>query len=128
MSGNRSPGHARNPAHRVETRSAGVRVRIVFNGQIVADTRDAVRLDESGYPPVYYVPRKDVRMDKLARTDHGSYCPYKGQASYFSLRVGDRTAENAAWSYEQPYDEVADIRERLAFYPRKVDMIEVGEA
>jgi uncharacterized protein (DUF427 family) len=128
MSGNRSPGHARNPAHRVDARPAGVRVRIVFNGEIVADTRDAVRLDESGYPPVYYVPRNDVRMEKLARTDHGSYCPYKGQASYFSLQVGDRTAENAAWSYEQPYDEVADIRERLAFYPRKVDRIEVEEA
>jgi uncharacterized protein (DUF427 family) len=128
MSGNRSPGHARNPAHRVDTRPAGVRVRIVFNGEVVADTRDAVRLDESGYPPVYYVPRNDVRMEKVSRTDHGSYCPYKGQASYFSLQVGDRTAENAAWSYEQPYDEVADIRERLAFYRRKVDRIEVEEA
>lgn len=124
MTANSGPGYARNPSHRVQTAPAGVRVRVSFQGEIIADSKDAIRLDEASYPPVFYVPRKDVDMSRLSRTEHQTYCPYKGNAAYFSLAVDGRTAENAVWSYEQPYDEVAVIREYLAFYPNRVDGIE----
>lgn len=124
MSANGSPGHAKHPGHRVATAPAGCRVRVKFAGEVIADTRDAVRLDEADYPAVYYIPRKDVKLERLARTSHHSYCPFKGQASYYSIEGGP---ENAAWTYEQPYDEVAVIRDLLAFYPKKVDSITTGE-
>ena len=124
MTKNSGPGYAKNPAHRVETQPAKVRVRVTFEGAILADTREAIRLQEGGYPPVFYLPRKDVDMSRLARTSHHTYCPYKGQASYFSLVTDGRVEENAVWSYEQPYDEVAVIRELVAFYPDRVDRIE----
>jgi uncharacterized protein (DUF427 family) len=104
-------------------RPAGVRVRITFNGEVVADSRDAVRLDEGDYPPVYYVPRKDVKMERLIRTSHITHCPHKGDATYYSLCNG-RTARNAVWSYEQPLEQVKAIKEHLAFYPDKVDAID----
>jgi uncharacterized protein (DUF427 family) len=95
---------------------------VTFNGDVIADTTDAIRLREADYPPVYYVPRRDVRMDRLIRTEHHTYCPFKGDASYFTLSSG-RTAENAVWSYEKPYDEVIAIKDHLAFYPDRVDSI-----
>jgi uncharacterized protein (DUF427 family) len=94
-------------------------VQVRFNGELLADTRDAIAMHEAAYPVVYYVPRKDVKMDRLVRTAHQTYCPFKGHASYFSLANGP---DNALWSYEQPYDEVAVIKDRLAFYPNKVDI------
>jgi uncharacterized protein (DUF427 family) len=115
----KAPGYQKHPEHRIETRPAGVRVRVTFKGEVIADSRDAILLEESKYPPVYYVPRKDVRMDRLARTSHSTYCPFKGDASYYSVVNGP---ENAVWSYEQPYDEMGVIQERLAFYPDKVEI------
>jgi uncharacterized protein (DUF427 family) len=100
-----------------------MRVQVKVKGGVIADTRDAVRLDEDGYPAVYYIPRRDVKMERLVHTDHRSTCPFKGEASYFSIVDGP---ENAAWSYEQPYDEMAAIKELLAFYPDKVDSIATG--
>jgi uncharacterized protein (DUF427 family) len=105
---------------RITTKPAGVRVQVMFKGEVIADTNDAIAMEEGNYPVVYYLPRKDVRMDRLARTMHTTHCPFKGDASYFSLVNGP---ENAVWSYEQPYDEVTVIKERLAFYPDKVDSI-----
>ena len=102
---------------------AGVRVRITFNGEVIADSRDALRLEEGKYAPVYYVPRKDVKMERLIRTSHTSHCPHKGDATYYSISNG-QTARNAVWSYEQPIEAVAAIREHLAFYPDKVDAID----
>jgi uncharacterized protein (DUF427 family) len=75
-------------------------------------------------PVVYYIPRQDVRMDRLVRSSHHTYCPFKGQASYYSLTNG---AENAVWTYEEPYDEMLAIKERMAFYPDKVDAITFSE-
>lgn len=124
MSSNSGPGYKKNPDHRITAKPARVRVQVKFNGGVIADTRDAVELHESSYPVVYYIPRKDVKMDRLVRSDHQTYCPFKGQASYFSLANGPA---NAVWSYEQPYDEVAVIREGLAFYPDKVDSIAVSQ-
>ena len=102
---------------------AGVRVRVTFNGEVVADSREAIRLEEGAYPPVYYVPRKDVKMERLIRTSHTSHCPHKGDATYYSISNG-QTARNAVWSYEQPLAQVVAIKEHLAFYPDKVDAIE----
>jgi uncharacterized protein (DUF427 family) len=119
MSANSGPGYAKHPEHRITTKPAGVRVQVKLKGEVIADSRDALVLQESKYPPVYYVPRKDVKMERLARTSHSTHCPFKGDASYFSLVNGP---ENAVWSYESPYDEVAAVREHLAFYPDKVDI------
>jgi uncharacterized protein (DUF427 family) len=105
--------------HRIETKPAGVRVRVMFKGEVIADSRDAILLEESKYPPVYYLPRKDVKMERLVRSSHRTHCPFKGDASYFSLTDGP---QNAVWSYEQPYDDVSVIKDRLAFYPDKVEI------
>jgi uncharacterized protein (DUF427 family) len=123
MTANPAPGFKRRPNYRIVTKPAGVRVRVRFNGEVIADSRDALEMKEGAYPPVYYFPRTDVAMDRLVRSTHETHCPFKGTASYFSLRDG---AENAAWSYESPYDEMSAIRERLAFYPDKVDAITAG--
>lgn len=120
MSANSGPGYKTHPDHRITTQPAGMRVQVRVNGEVIADTREAIALKEADYPVVYYVPRKDVKMDRLARTSHTTYCPFKGHASYYSLASGP---ENAVWSYEQPYDEMLVIKERLAFYPNKVDSI-----
>lgn len=122
---NPAPGPAKYPGHRIRTHAAGKRVQISFNGELIADSRDAVALEESSSPSVvapvvYYVPRKNVKMERLERTSHHTYCPFKGEASYYSLKGGP---ENAVWSYEQPYDDVAGIREHLAFYPDKVSIV-----
>src|SRR5258706_6469137 len=125
MSANSGPGYSKHPDHRVDTSPASARVRITFNGKVIADTQDGIKLEESRYAPVFYVPRQDVKMEYLTRTGHRTHCPFKGDASYYTLSSGERTEQNAVWSYEQTYDEVSVIRERLAFYPNKVDRIEV---
>jgi len=123
MSTNSGPGYKKYPDHRITTKPAGVRVRVKLDGEVIADTRDAIRLEEGDYPAVYYIPRKDVKMDRLVRSKHQTVCPFKGTASYYSLKNG---AENAVWTYETPYDEVSVIKERLAFYPEKVDSIDAA--
>jgi len=107
------------PSHRIETKPAKERVRVTFKGEVIADTRDAIRMEEGTYPAVFYFPRKDVKMERLVRSSHRTHCPFKGDAAYFSVVNGP---ENAVWSYEQPYDEMSVIKERLAFYPDKVDV------
>ena len=102
------------------------RVRVSFAERVVADTTRALTLREANYKPVQYVPRADVDMSLLVRTDHHSHCPYKGDASYFSIKFNGRSAENAVWSYEQPFPAMAEIREYVAFYPNRVDAIEEG--
>jgi uncharacterized protein (DUF427 family) len=121
--GNPAPGFKKNADHRITTKPAGVHVRVTFKGEVIADSRDAIALEESKYAPVYYLPRKDVKMQRLARTTHSTHCPFKGDASYFSLVNGP---ENAVWSYEQPYDEMGAIKDLLAFYPDKFDAIDVS--
>jgi len=125
MSANSGPGWKKYPKHRITTKPAGVRVQIKLKGEVIADTSDAIQLEEThvGHvvaPVIYYIPRKDVKMERLVRTSHQTYCPFKGQASYYSLKDGP---ENAVWTYEQPYDEMTAIKELLAFYPDKVETI-----
>jgi uncharacterized protein (DUF427 family) len=123
---NPAPGTKKYPGHRVVTRPAGKHVQVKYNGEVIADTQNAVALEESKSSPsvlapvVYYVPREDVKMERLERTSHHTYCPFKGEASYYSLKGG---AENAVWSYEAPYDEMTAIKGLLAFYPDKVSIV-----
>ena len=126
--GNPAPGFEQYPGHRVSARPAGVRVRVTLGGEVVADSTNAIALEEGEGPKtvapvVYYLPRADVKMDRLVRSTQKTECPFKGEASYFSFRNGPA---NVAWSYETPYDEMSSIREMLAFYPDKVDAITTG--
>ncbi len=114
------------PDHPITIEANPNRVRVIFNGKVVADTRRALRLKEAAYPAVQYIPREDADPSAFEPTPHRTHCPYKGDASYFTLKAGGRTAENAAWSYETPFPAVAAIAGHLAFYPNRVDRIEQG--
>jgi len=116
---NPAPGFKKRPDHRIETRPASVRVQVNYKGELIADSRDALVMQEGTYAPVYYLPRADVKMERLARTSHRTHCPFKGDASYYSIVNGP---QNAVWSYEQPYDEMTLIKGWLAFYPDKVEI------
>jgi uncharacterized protein (DUF427 family) len=113
------------PNHPITISPAEGKVRVTVAGRIVAESSRALRLEEKGYPPVYYLPRNDADMSLLVRTTHYSYCPYKGECSYYSIPIGRSRSENAVWTYESPHEAVADINEYLAFYPSRVDAIEV---
>ena len=114
------------PDHPITITPTKGRVTVTVNGQRIADTREALTLQEAAYPPVLYVPRKDVDMEQLQRTSRQTYCPYKGESSYYSIPAGGERSVNAVWTYETPYAAVAEIREHLAFYADRVDAIEVG--
>jgi uncharacterized protein (DUF427 family) len=123
---NPAPGFKKYPAHQVSTNPSTAHVKVLLGGEVIADTREAVELHESVgegkktvAPVVYYIPRKDVKMERLARTAHSTHCPFKGDASYFSVVNGP---QDAVWSYESPYDEMLAIKERLAFYPDKFEI------
>jgi uncharacterized protein (DUF427 family) len=116
------------PEHPITIEPNRKRVRVLFNGRVVADTTRALTLREASLRPVQYIPRADAEMALLVRTAQSTHCPYKGDAAYYSLSVDGRTAENAVWTYERPFPAMAAIREYLAFYPARVDRIEeVGE-
>jgi uncharacterized protein (DUF427 family) len=112
------------PDHPITISRSSGRVRVRFAGHTIADTTRALTLKEAHYPPVHYIPRTDADMTALTRTAHHTHCPYKGDASYFTIAAEGRSAENAVWSYEQPFPAVAEIKECLAFYPNRVDAIE----
>ncbi len=113
-----------NSDHPITIERGGTRVRVTAGGRVVADTARALTLRESDYPPVRYIPREDVDMSVLQRSDNQSYCPYKGDAAYYSIEIGGDRGKNAVWTYEAPYEAVAEIKEYLAFYPDRVDSIE----
>ena len=110
------------PDHPITIERSPARIVVSVAGRIVADTREALTLREAAYPAVQYIPRKDVDMALLERTDHATYCPYKGDCSYFSIPLGGNRSINAVWSYEAPYAAVAPIKNYLAFYPELVFM------
>jgi len=109
------------PDHPIAIERTLSRVVVTVGGRIVADTREALTLREAKYPPVQYIPRKDADMSLLERSDHTTYCPYKGDCSYYSIPVGGARSINAVWTYESPYDAVSQIKDYLAFYPDRVD-------
>ena len=112
------------PDHPISVARNASRVMVTVAGRIVADTRKALTLREASYPPVQYIPREDVDMTLLSRTDHATYCPYKGDCAYYSISLGGVRSTNAVWTYESPYAAVAAIRDYLAFYPDRVDAME----
>lgn len=112
------------PDHPITIDRNPARVVVRLGGRVVADTREALTLREASCAPVHYIPRKDVDMSLLARTDHATHCPYKGDASYYSIPLGGERSKNAVWTYEDPHAAVREIKDRLAFYPDRVDSIE----
>lgn len=110
-------------SHPITITPAEHRVRVILGDQVIADTRRALALKEASYPPVHYIPREDVDMSLLHSTEHSTHCPYKGDAAYYTIKAGDRTADNAIWTYETPFPAVAEIAGHLAFYPQRVDAI-----
>jgi uncharacterized protein (DUF427 family) len=112
------------PDHPITIERNPARIVVSVAGRIVADTREALTVREAAYPAIQYIPRKDVDMALLQRTDHSTYCPYKGDCAYFSIPLGDERSTNAVWTYEAPYAAVVSIKDHLAFYPDRVDAIE----
>jgi uncharacterized protein (DUF427 family) len=112
------------PDHPIAVERNPARVVVSTAGRVIADSSNALTLREATLPPVQYIPRKDVDMSQLQRTQHTTYCPYKGDCAYYSIAVGGDASVNAVWTYEAPYAAVADIKDHLAFYPSRVDSIE----
>ncbi|WP_109126813.1 DUF427 domain-containing protein [Dyella sp. C11] len=113
------------PDHPISVTPSADHIVVRVAGKIVADTRASLSLQEANYPVVHYIPRKNVDMSLLQRTDHHTYCPYKGDCSYYSIPSAGERGTNAVWTYEHPYDAVAAINGHLAFYPTRVDAFEV---
>lgn len=116
------------PDHPISVTPTKARVTVSVDRKLIADSSDALTLQEAAYPPVQYIPRKDVDMSQLQRSAHQTYCPYKGECTYFNIATGGERSVNAVWSYEAPYAAVSAIREYLAFYPERVDAVEIDSA
>ena len=114
------------PNHPITISPSRNRVRVRFGGEVIADTSDALDLKESTYPVVHYIPRSAVEMNRLVKTDHSTHCPYKGDASYYSVVADGKMLENSSWTYETPFPAMAEISGHLAFYPDKVKIEEVA--
>ncbi len=114
------------PDHPISIEASASHVVVSVAGRTVADTREALTLREAAYPDVLYIPRKDVDMSLLERTAHTTYCPYKGDCTYYNIPLGRQHSINAVWTYEAPYDAVAEIKDHVAFYPERVDAITVA--
>lgn len=112
--------------HPITIEASADRVVVEIAGRVVADTTEALTLREAHYPAVQYVPRKDVDMSLLEPSAHTTYCPYKGDCSYFSIPSGGARSVDAVWTYAEPYAAVAAIKDHLAFYPSRVDRIAVS--
>jgi uncharacterized protein (DUF427 family) len=121
----KSPGHQKWPDHKVAERHIGVSVKVEAGGDEIADSSDVIRVEEDDQPARYYFPRSDVKTAMLERSSTTSNRPFKGTASYFNLRLGDRKLRDAVWTYEEPYEEHRDLKDRLAFYDDKIKEIHV---
>lgn len=115
------------PDHPITIAPAARSWRVRFNGRVVADSAGALLLKEASYPPVIYFPRADVTTDLLSRTERSTHCPYKGDATYFTLSVDGQVAPNVIWSYETPFPTMEAIVGHLAFYADRVDIYEVDD-
>ena len=111
------------PDHPIAIEPSAVRIVVSVAGRVIADTRAALKLKEASYPALYYIPRDDADMSLLERTARTTYCPYKGDCSYYSIPIGGEGCSDAVWSYEAPYPSVAEIKDHLAFYRERVDSI-----
>ena len=113
------------PDHPITISPAEGKVRVTVAGRIVAESTRALRLEEMGHPRVYYLPRGDADMSLLVRTTHYTYCPYKGDCTYYSIPIGGTKSEYAVWTYEKPYERSPALVNTWRFYPSRVDAIEV---
>jgi len=113
------------PDHPITIEEKHAHVTVSVAGKVIADTHEALSLKEASYPAVIYVPRKDVDMSLLQKTSHETYCPYKGECSYYSIPAGGERSVNAIWTYENPYPSVGQIKDYMAFYPDRVDSIDI---
>src|SRR5260370_5461609 len=120
---NPAPGYATKPEHRVDLLPEARRVRVTFAGTVIADSKQALRVEETGHGPVHYVPEKDVRLDLMRPTEHKTYCPFKGDCSYWTVEVDGGKAENAVWGYRAPYDEAKGLAGPYAFDKSPVDAV-----
>jgi uncharacterized protein (DUF427 family) len=111
------------PEHPISIERNPARIVVSVEARVIADTRNALTLREADYPPVQYIPRDDVDLSQLKRTDHATHCPYKGDCNYYSVPAGGKKSVNAVWTYENPYPAVAQIKKHVAFYPDRVDEI-----
>jgi uncharacterized protein (DUF427 family) len=111
------------PDHPISIDSNPSHVVVTVGGKVIADTHNALTLREAAYPPVQYIPRRDVDMAALTRSEHTTYCPYKGDASYYSIPAGGDRSLNAVWTYETPFEAMAQIKDYVAFYPDRVGEI-----
>ena len=111
------------PDHPISIAANPSRIVVTVGGKVIADTRAALTLREASYPAVQYIPRRDVDMAALTRSEHTTYCPYKGDASYYSIPAGGDRSLNAVWTYENPFEAMAQIKDYVAFYPDCVDEI-----
>ena len=123
---NSKPVRIPGPDHQITITPARERITVIVAGRRIADTREALTLKEAAYPPVHYIPRKDVDMAQIQRTSYQTYCPYKGECTYYSIPARGERSVNAVWTYEAPYAAVSEIREYLAFYPDRVDAIQIA--
>ena len=114
------------PDHPISIEPNPSRVVVKAGGKVIADTRNALTLRETSYPAVQYIPRRDVDMSALARSEHTTYCPYKGEASYYNIPVGGDRSVNAVWTYETPFEAMGQIKDHVAFYPDRVDDISLS--
>ena len=112
------------PRHPISVNPAGVRVIVRVGGQVIADTRSALTLREADYPPVHYIPRKDVDMSLLQRSASESYCPFKGDAAYYSIPAAGEQGIDAVWTYEAPYEAVSTIKDHVAFYTNRAASVD----
>ena len=122
----KSPGHREHPGHQVVETHLDQCVKVAVNGELVAESRDVVKVDEDGYPSRYYFPRSDVDMSKLSRSDTTTQCPFKGTAHYFGLSAAGFTFVDSVWTYEDPYEEHFALKERVAFYDEKSPKIAIS--
>ena len=111
------------PDHPITIETNPARVVVTVAGRTIADTHNALTLREAGYAPVQYIPLADVDRSQLQPSDHVSYCPFKGDASYYTLPAGGERSVDAVWTYREPFAAVAAIKDHVAFYPDRVDSI-----
>jgi len=114
------------PDHPITITRNPRRVRVTAGDVVIAETSKALTLKEAKYPAVQYVPREDANMALLERSERTTHCPYKGDASYYSVKADGKTLDNAIWTYETPFPAMTEISGHLAFYPDKVKIEEVG--
>ncbi len=122
----KSPGHQKWPDHKIQEKPIAQRVQVEIGGEVVANSNDVIQLDEDQHPTRYYFPRSDIKMSTLERSDTTTECPFKGTAHYYSLNLSNKRFEDAAWTYEDPYEEHRGLKDRVAFYDDKIQDIHIA--